>query len=235
MENAPKTISAGTPNSIPETKSAGSKNFFDAHAHLPSEEFFSKKTLPKIDENFRGIVCATREREFENLAKIAAAFPRQIVPAFGLHPWFLNEKSTLWAENLKKFLRAFPSANVGEIGLDKAFFDKISAAAQCEIFEIQLEIAFNFRRKTQIHCVGAWGEMTRILRARKIKKSLPELHFHCFSGSAEIAKELEKLGATFSFPREKIENPTSKIAKILEQISAEKIFFESDAAVPAAA
>ncbi len=197
----------------------------DAHAHLP-ETLKEKGDLP---ENYSAVVCATKESEFSKLTAFARAFPKNIIPAFGLHPWFLNERSAEWEKNLRSALEENLGAHVGEIGLDKMLFHKIPAKEQVEVFERQLDLAEEFSAPVEIHCVRAWGEMMQILRGRQM---LVKLHFHDFSGSAEIARELEKMGATFSFPQRRIENPTVKLTSVLNSLSKEKVFFESDTPVP---
>ncbi len=188
---------------------------------------------------YKAVVCATRESEFPRLAALAKAFPDNIIPAFGLHPWFLRERTTDWVKNLRAALAKTPGAHVGEIGLDKPMFATIPAAEQIEIFEIQLALAEEFSTQVEIHCVRAWGDIMKILRRHRATTNpnsatnpgatTMRMHFHGFSGSAEIARELAKMGATFSFPPKKLEHPTTKIATVLSTIPREKIFHESDA------
>ncbi len=194
---------------------------------------------------YEAVVCATRESEFPRLATLAKAFPDNIIPAFGLHPWFLRERTTDWVKNLRAALAETPGAHVGEIGLDKPMFATIPATEQIEIFEIQLALAEEFSTQAEIHCVRAWGDMMKILRRHRATTNprastnpnsatnpvaaTMRMHFHDFSGSAEIARELAKMGATFSFPPRKLEHPTAKIASVLSTIPREKIFHESDA------
>ncbi|KAH0706357.1 hypothetical protein KY285_010863 [Solanum tuberosum] len=42
-----------------------------------------------------------------------------IVPNFGLHPWFITERTPNWLKTLRGFLESTLAAAVGEIGLDK--------------------------------------------------------------------------------------------------------------------
>lgn len=193
---------------------------FDAHAHLPEREDFS------LPADWSGVVCAVRESDFENLSSLAKK-NGGIIPAFGLHPWFLRERDANWLETLRRFLESTPRAQVGEIGLDKIRVHEVSLDEQTNIFISQLQLAIELNIPANIHCVRAWNELLRIFHA---EKQIPKLHFHAFSGSPEIARELLRLAdATFSFsPKQR---DSEKLRRVREAIPPERIFEESDAAL----
>lgn len=195
---------------------------FDAHAHLPEGD-----ACP-VPATWRGVVCAVRESEFERLNKLAEENVG-VIPAFGLHPWFIRERSEKWLETLRRFLEKTPRAQVGEIGLDNVRTENASLEEQKAIFIAQLRLAAEFNVPANLHCVRAWNAMTCLLRA---EKRLPKLHFHAFSGSAEIARELMKLAdTTFSFSPRQTQCPSEKLRRALETIPPDRLFEESDDAI----
>ena len=96
--------------------------FCDAHNHLQdprlatqSAEIFATLTECGIT---RSVVNGTCEKDWPAVAALATA-RLDILPAFGLHPWFVAERSEHWAENLEQHLSANTTASIGEIGLDR--------------------------------------------------------------------------------------------------------------------
>lgn len=195
---------------------------FDAHAHLPESSDFS------LPADYSACVCATCEADFPLLEKLHAENAK-LVPAFGIHPWFLKTRSENWEQNLRAACRRNPIAQVGEIGLDTCRRGVPAIAEQCEIFEAQLALAAELRRRAVVHCVGAWGKMMEILRRRHASGTLGETLFHGFSGSPEIARELLALGADFSFSARQLETPSRKLANVLALLPPTRVFSESDA------
>lgn len=193
---------------------------FDAHAHLPASESC------ELPERWSGVVCAVRESEFERLAALAGA-NAGVIPAFGLHPWFLRERSAGWLETLRFFIESTPRAEIGEIGLDKIRIAETPLEEQAEVFRTQLRLAATQNLPAHLHCVRAWGEMMSLLRA---EKHLPKLHFHAFSGSVEIARELLKTAdATFSFSPQQLRSESEKLRRVRASLPPERLFEESDA------
>ena len=86
---------------------------------------------------------------------------------------------------------------IGEIGLDYHYPDVI-AKRQEDLFVKQLLIAHENRLPVVVHSRDASGDMLRILRGNKELLSYGFL-MHCYSESAEQAKNYLDLGAYFAF------------------------------------
>lgn len=168
--------------------------FADAHAHLPENPADDARI--RVPANARVLLNSAKPEDFPRVAAIAAAFPRGVVPAFGVHPWFAEEWTADAREALRKYISDTPDAALGEIGLDRR---RGNANAQEKAFRGQLEIAAEFRRPATVHCVRAFGKTEAALR--DFSGKIPAVLLHAYSGSAEQAKIFARLGCVFSAPR----------------------------------
>jgi TatD DNase family protein len=171
---------------------------FDAHNHLQDTRLDAVRDevmqlLPTLGIG-EVVVDGSAEDDWEDVAKLAREHP-WVRPSFGLHPWYVKERTSAWQERLLGYLQAFPSAPVGEIGLDR-WIENPDIEAQIECFRWQLELATELDRPATIHCLRAWGLLDEQLRTLR----LPARGFllHSYGGPVEMIPSLVKLGAYFS-------------------------------------
>ncbi|MEM7014244.1 MAG: TatD family hydrolase, partial [Verrucomicrobiota bacterium] len=162
--------------------------YYDAHCHLQSLRLvragFDPSTL--IDAGFKRIVVnGTQPDDWPAVAQLTELFPDVVLPSFGLHPWWANDRPAVsWRSQLhEQLLNHRGNVAIGEIGLDR-WIDDFDMPAQEEAFLWQLEIASEFDLPVSIHCLKAWGRMLGILQSNP----LPERGFllHSYSGPAEM-------------------------------------------------
>ncbi|KAK2985376.1 hypothetical protein RJ640_029333 [Escallonia rubra] len=204
---------------------------FDAHCHLQDPRIF--KVAPELIKTALEIgvvhfaVNGISEKDWHLVKEMSDDYP-SIVPCFGLHPWFVGERTDNWLNSLKDFLRATPSAAVGEIGLDKGFQGrKTDFIDQVEIFRQQLELAKELKRPASIHCVCAFGDLLQIMKT--IGPFPAGVILHSYLGSAEMVPEFTKLGAYFSFSGFLMSMKENKAKKMLKAVPSERILLETDA------
>jgi len=172
---------------------------FDAHCHLQDPKLMEQ--LPGVAERARSAgvggfaCCATEEADWPAVARLAAEQP-EIVPAFGIHPWYMGACAPGWQDRLRERLAAVPSAGVGEIGLDHAIRER-NDELQMRVFFEQLNVAVELERPVSLHCRQAWGAMLDTLT--RIGRSLPGFVVHSYSGAVDHVEPLAGLGARFSF------------------------------------
>ncbi|MDD5351193.1 MAG: TatD family hydrolase [Chthoniobacteraceae bacterium] len=201
---------------------------YDAHNHL--QDAALTPHLPAIVPALRGIglsraaVNGTREADWDAVAALAAAHP-WVVPCYGLHPWYVKERSPRWRERLAECL-AGGKAGVGEIGLDRwiAGFD---LADQTAVFAWQLDLAAQRGLPVSIHCLQAWGALEDVLRERRV----PECGFllHAYGGPAEMVDGFLRRGAYFSFSGHFLEERKAGRREIFRTLPAERLLVETDA------
>ena len=202
---------------------------YDAHNHLQDE-----RLGPWIDDILdslpnQGVICAvvngSCEDDWEAVARLARAHP-WIKPSFGLHPWYVKERSPHWLDTLRHYLEIFPDAAVGEIGLDR-WIDAPDIPGQEEVFRAQLEIATTYERPATIHCLRAWGWMERTLsngpRPRK------GFLLHSYGGPIEMIPMFVSWGAYFSLSPYFAHERKSRQAEVFSAVPFDRLLAESDA------
>lgn len=201
------------------------KPIFDAHNH-----FFNSRDINKDLQSCynAGVdllaVNSITEKNWANISLLSEQHVN-IIPQFGIHPWFADSAVNGWEERLKLVLGRFPYAGVGECGLDKGDKHKESLNKQINIFRKQLEIAVSLNRPVSIHCVHAWLELFDILGSFK-----GMLHgvIHSFNGSAETMEQLVNAGFYISFSPFILKNPSKKTLESIEKIPIDNLLIETD-------
>lgn len=212
----------------------------DAHSHLQNLLPFTDLE-PIFDRMSRSDVmcavnCSASVDDWAIVEKLAD--PTQfkgallkIIPAFGIHPWYVTEtlrKTPDWEARLENILRKHPEAFIGETGLD-AYHEPRNDVLQEEFFKTHLRLGKRLGRPIVIHCVRAWDGMLRILKGVRQSNELPPaLQFHAFGGGAEIAKQLLRYNAWFSFAGTVLKEKNVRGREGLLAIPRERILLETD-------
>lgn len=214
---------------------------FDAHCHLQDERLTGclPAVLSRADKAGvkRMLCCGCHERNWDAVRGLASDHP-EIVPSFGIHPWYLQGRTEGWPacnpvvadstagrlETLERFLVGQPSG-VGEIGLDHATGDR-SDEEQAEVFIAQLRLARRLRRPVSLHCRKAWGQLLEIL-SREGGVGWGGL-IHSYSGSAELVGPLEEMGLYISFSGVITRSGNKRSRQALAAVSSERLLIETD-------
>ena len=146
--------------------------------------------------------------------------------AVGCHP---HDAKTMDEETLEKFreLSADPKVKaIGEIGLDY-YYDLSPRDTQREWFRRQIRLAKEVGLPIIIHDRDAHEECMNIL---KEEDAFPNgVLMHCYSGSAEMAKEFVKLGAMLSIPGTITFKNNKKQKEVVKSVPLEHLMVETDA------
>ena len=171
---------------------------YDAHNHFQDARLDSDRASILMALRELGIseavVNGSAEDDWEDVARLAGVHD-WLMPSFGLHPWYVKERTPAWQERLRGYLLAFPNAAVGEIGLDR-WIENPDIEAQISCFRWQVELATELNRPATIHCLRAWGLLEEQLRTL----ALPKRGFllHSYGGPPEMIPSFVKMGAYFS-------------------------------------
>lgn len=200
---------------------------FDVHTHIQDRRVEKGRDAMIGRALEAGVskimVCGLHEDDWDQVLAMADAHAC-LVPSLGIHPWFVHGRTGSWDQVLREKLEKNQAA-VGEIGLDRMIPNR-SDADQEAVFISQLNIAEEFGRPVNIHCRKAWGRMVAIL---KDLGGLPHGGIiHSWSGSVEMMREFEKLGASFSFSGSVTRPDNKKVQKAVKAVSADRLVLETD-------
>lgn len=204
-------------------------NYFDAHNHLQDVRLAPQRAslLEKLPHlSVRNVVVnGTSEADWDEVAELAAHYD-WITPAFGLHPWFVEKRSSNWRDKLRVQLDANPRAVIGEIGLDR-WIEPHDFPLQLDVFEWQLHLAAERNLPASIHCLKAWGALWDLIR----EHPLPARGFllHSFSGPAEMVQGFVQRGGYFSFSPYFLHERKSATREIFRSLPIERLLIETDA------
>jgi TatD DNase family protein len=202
--------------------------YFDTHSHLQDARFGAGLDAV-IDRGLAAgvthlVTCGTEEADWGAVLALARRRPC-VLPMLGLHPWFVGQASPDWCRNLEGLVGE-QSIGIGECGLDFALasFDRERQEAA---FRAQLRLAREANRPVSIHCRRAWERLEALVK----EVGLPAAGavVHSFSGSAEVALQLQRLGLHLSFSCA-LANPANKrVGKAVVAVSLDHLLFETDA------
>ena len=186
------------------------QNIFDTHSHYDDEQFNDDRDSLLTALPSRGVIaavsCGCDLNSTETNKKLAEKY-EYIYFAAGFHPENLEGFSIDDLEKIKKYARHEKCVAIGEIGLDYHWMAS-PKETQKEFFAAQCELASELDMPVIVDDREAHADTLDILKEYRPKGVL-----HCFSGSAETAKEIVKMGmyiglngvATFKNARKSIE------------------------------
>lgn len=200
---------------------------FDTHCHLQDERYGAgvEGVIQRAREAgiSRLVCCGTREEDWARVLELASRHTC-IVPLLGLHPWFVGEARQGWPERLEEVARRH-AIGIGECGLDFAL-ENPDRAGQETAFAAQVRLARALDRPLSIHCRQAWESLIRICREEGLPRRGAVVH--AFSGSPEVAVQLQDLGFSLAFGCS-LANPANKrTPKALLAVREDRLLLETD-------
>lgn len=198
----------------------------DTHAHYDDEAFDRDRDelLQRLFSETVGkivtIGCAFDR--WEPTVELAEKYPNMYF-ALGLHPEDIYNLPSNWRERLSELLKHPKAVALGEIGLDY-HYENFDRGLQIKFFREQTELAEKLSMPIIIHSRDAAGDTINILRELKPKKAV----MHCFSGSAETACEIVKMGLYVSFTGVLTFKNAKKAAEACRAIPNDRLMLETD-------
>lgn len=201
---------------------------FDTHAHMDDQAFDAdrEELLSSLPGAGVGLLmnpgCSLASSR--NAAALAAQYD-WMYAAVGSHPDVADEVNEAVLEEYRKLCKLYPKKikAIGEIGLDYHYED-IPRQLQKKAFIAQMELARELGLPVIVHERDAHEDGLAIV------KTFPEVKgvFHCFSGSAELARQLTDLGWYIGFTGVLTFKNARRAIEAAQAIPLERIVIETD-------
>lgn len=200
---------------------------FDTHAHFDD---------PQFDSDRENVIQSLKEFGVSRVMNIGANLEtsRKAVAlaekydffyaSVGVHPSDTKGMTEMDLEELRSLAKAHPKVHaIGEIGLDYHYEDA-NPEEQKRWLVRQLELAKELDLPVVIHDRDSKGECLEILRKMDVSNGV----MHCFSGSAQTARELVEMGFMISFTGVLTFKNARRAVEACAAVPLERLMIETD-------
>ncbi len=206
--------------------------FFDSHCHIDlildrmkDTDFNELKT--RFPSGYRGALqIACDPSRFDFAIDLASRYD-DIYFAAGIHPHEAKDYNSEIETKIIDLLKHSKAKAWGEIGLDY-HYDYSPREVQREVFARQIEKAQELELPIVLHTREADEDTLSILKTHLSPEA--KMHVHCFTGSADFAREILKLGENiyFGFTGVVTFKSADSIRQAVQEVPAERLLLETD-------
>ena len=200
---------------------------FDTHAHLNDDAFDQDRDALLAGLADKGVALVMNAgcslEASRQVAEMATQYP-WLYAAVGSHPDAADEVNEEVLEEYRKLCKLNPKVKaIGEIGLDYHYED-IPRQIQQKAFRMQMELARELDLPVIVHERDAHEDGMAIVREFPTVTGV----FHCYSGSAEMARQLVNLGWYIGFTGVITFKNARKAVETAASIPLDRIVLETD-------
>jgi TatD DNase family protein len=203
----------------------------DSHAHID---------FPQFDEDRAAMLARTREAGVSALLAIgtgpgpekldsAIPFAEQhdwIWATVGIHPHEASKVTDAHIQELEKLAEHPRVIAWGEIGLDY-HYDFSPRDIQNYVFRRQLASARGAKLPIVIHCRDAWSDCLAVLNEDWRSSALGGI-LHCFTGTAEEARQGIEMGFLVSFAGNVTYPKSQNLRDVARDLPLDSLLIETD-------
>ena len=200
---------------------------FDTHAHLDDRAFDEDRAQLLADLPGQGLELVMNPgcslASSRNVVKIAREND-YVYAAVGSHPDVADEVNEAVIQEYRELCKLNPKVKaIGEIGLDYHYED-IPRDIQMKAFRMQLELARELNLPVIVHERDAHEDGMAVVREFSDVTGV----FHCYSGSAEMARQLVDKGWYIGFTGVLTFKNARKAVEVAASIPLDRIVLETD-------
>lgn len=206
--------------------------FIDSHCHLTDPrlaQVLSACIVESEERNIRYFIQAgIGPEDWSRQIQVSSRFP-QIIPCFGLHPYWIADHSQEECEMaLDQLCKILPqSIGIGETGLDfRPHICKDSEARQIEFFENQIQLSNVTGKAVVLHLVQAHEKALQIFDMQGVPAKGAMVH--AFNGSLPQAQAFLEMGFYLSIGGALLKESNQRLQQAVSGIPLDRLMIESD-------
>ena len=199
---------------------------FDTHAHMND---------PAYDEDRAEVLLGLKDKGVELMMNVGCCLDSSkdciamaeqypfVYASVGSHPDSADEVNEEVIEQYRQMANHPKVLAIGEIGLDY-YYETIPREIQQKAFRMQMQLAKELDMPVIVHERNAHDDGMRIVKEFPTVKGV----FHCYSGSAEMARQLVKMGWYIGFTGVLTFKNARKAVETAASIPLDRIVLETD-------
>ena len=200
-------------------------NIFDSHCHYCDDKFNEDRdeVLKYLQEN--GVVAIIHAGAGLDTSRFGVEYSAKypfMYTSVGVHPEEITDLPADYLQQLEEMAKSPKVIAIGEIGLDY-HYEGYNRDMEIKVFEEQLKLAQKLNLPVIIHSRDATEDCMNLL-----KKYKPRGVMHCFSGSAETAREVQALGMYVSFTGVVTFKNSKKAQEAVLAVANDRLLLETD-------
>ena len=200
-------------------------NWLDSHCHINDEAFRDDldEVLNHMAENdvLKAMIISSYIEDYQfglTISHPDITFKH----ALGIYPGDVDDVDDELFEIYAELCKEENCDAIGEIGLDY-HWNKENRERQLEIFRKQVELAVSLSKPVIIHSRDAIQDTYDILKQYPVRGVM-----HCYSDSAEMAREFVKLGFFISMSGTLTWKNAKEPLRVIREVPLDRLLIETD-------
>jgi len=202
----------------------------DSHCHLNYKGLVEDQQAVLQRARAAGVGAflniSTRRSEWAEVIGVADR-EADVWASVGIHPHEADQHADLGAGALLQAAEHPRVIGIGETGLDY-YYDKSDRQVQQDLFRVHIGVARETSLPLIVHTRDAEEDTARILSEGMAQGAFPAL-IHCFTASADFAREMLDLGLTISLSGIVTFKNARDLQGIAKVIPEDRLLVETDA------
>ena len=202
------------------------QNIFDTHSHYTDAAFDAdrEQVLASLPEKgvSHAMLAACNLEDSSACIQLAQQHADLLYASVGIHPEAEGTQPADYLQQLAELAAADCVKAIGEIGMDY-HYEGYRKEAQMRLFQEQVDLAKQLHLPVIVHIRDATEDAMRVLKDQR-----PAGVVHCFSGSAETAKEVIRLGMYIGFTGVLTFKNAKKAIRALQEVPEDRLVLETD-------